>query len=116
MVLFRKATSNIKLSVVALVLAVPMIANTLSSTPAYAAVRGIDVQWYCSTQYAGAYGKAVTVGSNAYSWRCQVRWNVIFTKNLDIDMNHACKKQYGTSSRAYLINNDSSSLYNWRCR
>lgn len=84
------------------------------SDVADAAVRGVSIQSYCASTYAGAYGKAVTVGSNAYSWRCQVRWNGN-VKNLDIDMNDVCKKQYSTSSRAYLVNNDSSSLYNWRC-
>lgn len=103
-----------KLAIAALF--VGALVGATAPTAASAAEKGVDLQKYCSTQYSGAYGKAVTVGSNAYSWRCQVKWNVIFTKNLDIDMNHVCKTQYNVSSSAYLKNGDSSSLYNWRCR
>ncbi|PIE00865.1 MAG: hypothetical protein CSA81_13365, partial [Acidobacteria bacterium] len=83
------------------------------SQPASAAV-GVSVVEYCSTNYAGASPSAVLVSDDAYGWRCKLRWH-IFWRHLGVDMHVACKQQHGTSSRAYLLNNDSSSPYNWRC-
>lgn len=93
--------------------ALAMIGMVGLSQPASAA-GGVSVASYCSTNYAGASPSAVLVSSDAYGWRCKVRWH-IFWEYVGVDMNVACKQQHGTSSSAYLLNNDSSSPYNWRC-
>lgn len=83
------------------------------SQPASAA-SGVSVASYCSVTYAGASPTAVLVSNNAYGWRCRIKWG-LFTKDVGVDMNVACKQQRGNSSSAFLLNGDASSPYNWRC-
>lgn len=87
----------------------------MAAAPAQAATRSADINGYCIGTYAAAQGKAVTVSNDAYGWRCQLRDSAFGSHNVGIDMNQVCIRQYGSSSRAFLLNNDSSSLYNWRC-
>ena len=47
------------------------------SQPAYAA-GGVSVASYCSTNYAGASPSAVLVSSDAYGWRCKIKWHTFW--------------------------------------
>lgn len=86
-----------------------------AATPAQAGERNLDVNGYCINTYAGSLGKATTVSRDAYGWRCQLKDTGGGSHNVGIDMNAVCHWQYSIRSKAYLLNNDSSSLLNWRC-
>lgn len=83
--------------------------------PTMAATYDIDIQDYCSTNYGAGRPSAVLVSNDAYGWRCRVGWH-IFYNDLDVDMRNACMQQHGVHSRPYLVNNDPSNPYGWRCR
>ena len=109
-----KRLTRLSATTAAIVLGVAsLVAN--AAAPAQAASRGVDINGYCAATYAGAQGKAVTVSNDAYGWRCQLRDSAFGTHNVGINMTLACRWQYGNNTSAFLINNDSSSLYNWRC-
>ncbi len=80
---------------------------TLVATPAQAG-GGVDLQRYgCNLQAPGT--SAVIVKWNVYGWRCKGGISYF-----NIDVNRACKAQYGSLSSAYYT--DYGNPYSWRCR
>lgn len=106
-------TSNNLLSLVGVF--VLSIGAALVAPAAMAATNDINVQEYCSANYGGGMPSAVLVSNDAYGWRCRVRWH-FFYNDVDVDMRNACMQQHGVHSHPYLINNDPSNPYGWRCR
>ena len=71
----------------------------------------LNVDGYCKTTY-GSYSRAVLAQGNAYSWKCEFQ-DRGQTKNIDINMDEACKKQYGPTATAKL--HDYADSNSWYC-
>lgn len=90
------------------------IALAVFAAPSAMAAGGVGIQAYCTNTYPGASAQAILVTQNAYGWRCKLNWHNN-SEVVGVSVANACIQQHGMKSRAYLINNDSTSPYNWRC-
>jgi O-glycosyl hydrolase len=108
---------------VIITLAIAFVApNSVSAAKNTAVLGGINIDGYCRATYSyyPYSGRAILMGSNAYLWRCDVkRYNGPYAYPMfsysypSIDLNAACRWQYGGS--AYAKTNNPSSPYSWQC-
>lgn len=110
---FRTKVAQVTGSVIA-ASAIAIVGLTGLAQPAQAA-GGVNVDQHCRTTYAGASPSAVLVSNDAYGWRCKIRATNGMWQQVGANIGHACIQQHGNSSRAYLLNGNASSPYNWRC-
>jgi len=82
-----------------------------AAKPAQAATGGINIDAYCKASYMGT-ARAILVANNVYGWRCQYTWYGL--KIYGIDLNAACRWQYGRSWATSHFNNYSNP-YSWYC-
>lgn len=90
--------------------------GVMAAAPANAAVRlgGVNPTLACQRAYPTNVVSMRAVfsnRSNAYSWFCQWGW---FLNVGGVDMNLACRLQYGSSAYAGLSN--SRDVYAWYCQ
>jgi len=77
----------------------------LFTTQSLFAQSGLDLNNYCSSK---DWGRAILVGNTAYDWKCEDSSGRLH----DMDLNEACRMQYGSSYRASYSNfNDANSWY-----
>lgn len=75
-----------------------------------AIVGGVDVAGYCASFVANKSLSGTRVNSSdAYSWRCTYAGVNV----RGVDMNAACKRQYGSAASALVL--DPRNAYTWRC-
>ncbi len=73
---------------------------------------GINLYGYCRYVLVSPPGEAVLVQHNAYGWRCRLpNTNAYFS----IDMNRACKWQYGSWGQVWASTWNTADPYSWWC-
>jgi hypothetical protein len=77
-----------------------------------APMRGVDIDAYCKTKY-GNNALANNQEGHAYSWRCMVKDRNGGNKYFEINMDEACRMQYGSGFKS--ATNDTNDKYSWRC-
>lgn len=80
---------------------------------------GVDLRSHCRATLGGSHTYVENRSPyNAYSWKCwygnQLNWWTFrWAGPYSIDVNAACRRQYGGGAWAYTSN--SSNPYSWRC-
>ena len=87
----------------------------IGASPASAANGNANIAGWCGSTYAGSV--AVTVSPhNAYSWRCRLQNSAGGYHYIEIySMTAVCRYDNGSSSTAYILNNNWQSPTSWRC-
>ncbi len=106
-----KVMKRVRVALVGLAAGLLFFVGIGNAPAASAAVRGVSVADYCYALYAGSSPKAVLVAPNVTGWRCRLNW-WFYSRDVGVDMNQACRMQYGTS--AYYVT--WSNPFSWRCR
>lgn len=73
---------------------------------------GINLYGYCRYVIVSPPGEAVLVQYHAYGWRCRVPNTTAY---YSIDMNRACRWQYGGWGNVWASTSNLNDPYSWWC-
>lgn len=109
-----KRRSRVAAAAAALAIGVTTLVG-IGASPALAANGNANIKGWCASTYAGSV--AVTISPhNAYSWRCRLTDTAGYDHYIEIaSMTAVCRYDNGSSSKAYILNNNWQSPLSWRC-
>jgi uncharacterized caspase-like protein len=82
------------------------------SKPASFDTRGLNLDWYCQQRF-GVTSVPTFKEGDAYSWRCLVKGVNQEARFFSMNLNDACKLQYGSDFGPML--NDAKEARSWKC-